>query len=499
MKKALNIVFCIVLSIVVITICSKNSPLYVFNDWVDANAFFTVGKGWMNGLIPYRDLFEQKGPILYLIYGIGTLISDTSFLGIYLLEIISFSIFNYYIIKILNLFVEKKYCYLINTLFFSIIISSSFFVHGGSAEEFCFPLLAYSLYIIIDHYVHNKEINNKKLFINGLLAGIVSLIKFNLLGFWFIWMAFIFFENFVQKKFKKSFYDCMIFLSGMFLPIIIFMIYFFVNNALDDFIEAYITFNFGSYTTKLSLIERIKNFIINFGRQFVQDKLIFHLIIFGFIGIIFTNKIFKKIYPKVFVLISFIFLGLGIYIGGEPYNYYFLLNEIYILFGILFLFVLINDSYLNKHFKIKYIFLIIIVIGLSYYRISKCLNLNYLNLEKNYFAQYTFNEIINKETNPTILNYDNLDGGFYTVSDILPTTKYFMRQNISYDRYPIILDEQNKIIKEKKVQFVIIREYYGNINYHETIPYLNDNYILIDEKEQLYEGMSFKYFLYERK
>ena len=127
------------------------------------------------------------------------------------------------------------------------------------------------------------------------------------------------------------------------------------------------------------------------------------------------------------------------------------------------------------------------------------MNLNYLNLEKNYFAQYTFNEIINKETNPTILNYDNLDGGFYTVSDILPTTKYFMRQNISYDRYPIILDEQNKIIKEKKVQFVIIREYYGNINYHETIPYLNDNYILIDEKEQLYEGMSFKYFLYERK
>ena len=92
-----------------------------------------------------------------------------------------------------------------------------------------------------------------------------------------------------------------------------------------------------------------------------------------------------------------------------------------------------------------------------------------------------------------------MDGGFYTVSDILPTTKYFMRQNISYDRYPIILDEQNKIIKEKKVQFVIIREYYGNINYHETIPYLNDNYILIDEKEQLYEGMSFKYFLYERK
>ena len=97
------------------------------------------------------------------------------------------------------------------------------------------------------------------------------------------------------------------------------------------------------------------------------------------------------------------------------------------------------------------------------------------------------------------MNYDNLDGGFYTVSNILPSTKYFMRQNINYDRYPIIIDEQNKIIKQKKVKFVIIREYYGNIDYHNTIPYLNENYDLIMEHEQLYEGMNFKYFLYSRK
>ena len=135
----------------------------------------------------------------------------------------------------------------------------------------------------------------------------------------------------------------------------------------------------------------------------------------------------------------------------------------------------------------------------SSYRISKSINVSSIKLKKDYYAQFVFDGIIKKEENHTLLNYDNLDGGFYTVSNILPSTKYFMRQNINYDRYPIIIDEQNKIIKQKKVKFVIIREYYENIDYHNTIPYLNENYDLIMEHEQLYEGMNFKYFLYRRK
>ena len=51
---------------VTITIVSACSPLYPFNPWDDANCFFTVGRGIIHGLVPYRDLYEQKGPLLYL-------------------------------------------------------------------------------------------------------------------------------------------------------------------------------------------------------------------------------------------------------------------------------------------------------------------------------------------------------------------------------------------------------------------------------------------------
>ena len=67
-KKWVTILFCFVVSFIGLMLCSKNSFLYPFNDWVDLNAFFTVGRGIKHGMIPYLDLFEQKGPIIYFLF-----------------------------------------------------------------------------------------------------------------------------------------------------------------------------------------------------------------------------------------------------------------------------------------------------------------------------------------------------------------------------------------------------------------------------------------------
>ena len=67
-EKLLVIFFCFLLSFLLLMLCSKCSFLYPFNGWDDFNSFYTVGNSWAKGLIPYRDLFEQKGPLLYLIF-----------------------------------------------------------------------------------------------------------------------------------------------------------------------------------------------------------------------------------------------------------------------------------------------------------------------------------------------------------------------------------------------------------------------------------------------
>lgn len=150
------ILFCFALSALFLLICTKSSFLYPINDWNDSNCFFTVGKGMMQGKVPYRDLFEQKGPLLYFIHGLASLISFDSFLGVFFFEILSFGIFLWFSYRIIFLFSQKAYTYVLLPVLSVAVLSSSSFCKGDSAEEFCLPLLSASLFYLL-RYMKKKE------------------------------------------------------------------------------------------------------------------------------------------------------------------------------------------------------------------------------------------------------------------------------------------------------------------------------------------------------
>lgn len=487
----------VIISAIVLFFCSKNSPFYVFNDWVDANAFFTMGKGMMNGLVPYKDLFEQKGPILYFIYGIGYLLDNDGFLGIYMLEILSSTILCYYLYKLSNLMLNSTYSFFSSILNLVVICSSTSFVQGGSAEEFVLPLIAFGFYSFF--FLIQKGDNRKYIFLNGLIAGIVTLIKFNLLGFWFSWMAVYFFYLVSRKKFKYSIQACLVFLGGMFIPILTFMIYFIINDALLDFINTYFMFNITAYTTEISLSERVTNTFsafciqLNYNLDIKVSTIIALLSLFYFVYC-------KKSWEVIFLVFSFLLLTFGIYFGGLPFIYYYLCFTPYIIFGCIGLFKLygyLKDKYLNS-MPLDYLVYLVVVCFMTY-NVHDNVNLEYYNVKKSDLAQFEFKEIIYQEDDKTLLNYDNLDGGFYTTCNIVPNVKYFMRQNVDYKRYPEIIDGQNQYIAEGKTNFVIVREYFGNFGYRNQLVDLNKNYQLVDVVEQEYEHMDFVYYLYKRK
>ena len=72
-----------------LAICSRSSFIYPCNNWDDSNSYFTMGKVMMNGGVIYRDAFDQKGPLLYFIYGLGYLMSNTTFVGVFVLEVVA--------------------------------------------------------------------------------------------------------------------------------------------------------------------------------------------------------------------------------------------------------------------------------------------------------------------------------------------------------------------------------------------------------------------------
>lgn len=121
-------------------------------------------------------------------------------------------------------------------------------------------------------------------------------------------------------------------------------------------------------------------------------------------------------------------------------------------------------------------------------------NFEFRKVKKDDLVQFQFAKIINEKPNSTLLNYGFLDGGFYTVTGIIPNFKYFQNQNIDYEKYPIIMDEQNRYIKESLADFVVIKVL--NEDDSLDIPYLYENYNKLQTK--YVEDVNCYYMLFEK-
>ncbi len=497
-KKYQFILFSFLVSFIFLSITSKNSFLYPLNDWVDANAFFTVGKSLMNGVIPYKDIFEQKGILLYLIYGLGYLISNKSFYGVFIIEVAFFTIFLYFVSKIVRLFLNSKFVYIILPILSFLITTSVAFTHGGSAEEFCLPMFAFSLYYYLKHF-KEKELTGKILILNGMMAGCVFLIKYTLLGFWIAFMMFIFFDLIIKKKYKEAFLDCIYFLIGMFIPIFLALIYFLLTNSLKEFIDCYFLINMTAYNeTDLGLVVKILEIYDGVIRSLLNNGL---LVFFSILLIpLFISNLKISKYTKFSLVGMCLITALGLFWGMHFYRYYMLPMFIFIVISLIGC-VIYFERFLNKFCfsKFKWIIFSILYILLV---ILTYLNANYKDMilmSKDNMFQFKYASYINNYDKPTMLNMGYLDGGLYTTTGIIPNTRFFEVQNIPYDKYPDNLDDMRENVINKKVDFIL---YYTrkDIDYvKEHDGYIFDNYELVYDDSYLFENDSYTAFLFQLK
>ena len=120
-----------------------------------------------------------------------------------------------------------------------------------------------------------------------------------------------------------------------------------------------------------------------------------------------------------------------------------------------------------------------------------------LEIEKEDLVQFRYAEIMHETENPTLLNYGWLDGGFYTAAGIVPKLRFFYLPNFRYDRFPLIMDEQKRYIKEQLVDFVVVIIPLDLYEEDMSISHLNNNYQLIAKESQVSEDTDFYYLLYK--
>lgn len=447
----------------ILFICTASSPRYATNPWNDANAFLTMGKAMANGLTIYKDIFEQKGPLLYLLHAVAGLISESSFFGVYVIQSVFLSATVFAAYKTALLYVNSGLSIICALLTCFVTVNSGGYYYGDSAEEFCLPFLMISIYFFCRYFKNTEqnELGKPVFLLVGFLAGCVAMIKFTIIGFFFAWAAYILLYIWLaKKKFKVAFLNALTFLGGMIAAIVPWVVYFTVKGALWDFINTYFILNITAYpkAENLGFVSRILMPLHSLGENLVISPVLFVL---GFLGIILfaaTNIFAEK---KVLCRLSVPFvccLGLYIiYFGIRYYNYYFVPMSVFTVFFFIASAYLLGKIAKNKSRLVAAI-LCVLMIPLT------AVASNYCNLSSK-FAPKKGEETVQAKAaeyisshNPEgkILNYGSLDTGIYLATGQIPAFRHFEQQNLLYDKYPENIDEQNRYITEGLADYVAV-------------------------------------------
>ena len=493
-KKTYIILF--VYTFLLLFFCSKMSPLYPFNEWSDINLYFNIGKTIFNGKILYVDAFDHKGPLIFFIYGIGYLISNTSFFGMYIIEAVMWVLMVCSGYLIAKLYLDKMYAFIIALIFPLLVLSHS--SEGGSAEEFIIVFESISLLLFLIYF---KEKDNKThkpvyMFVQGIMCAATILIKINLIVFWFFPLLAVFINILKNKEYKNLIQNIIAYIGGLLALILPVLIYFIWNNALSDTWKTYIVLN-GNYAKLEDISQITENLVVRFYQRLRFETIEYLIILTGVF--LFPIKYIKNIPGKISIMLSFIALHIVIFMSPNYVFYYSIPYYIFSLLGCITIF-----SVLRKYLELeaKWYFYILfsvfaLMIGIkekNFFSTSKSVLLREQEPDDLVFR---FSNIITKEENPTLLNLSlDLGNGVFTKANIMPNVKYFISPNLPHTIYPEMRDEQTRYIENKQVQFIILSEFSFNFDYFYNLPDLNKNYEIID---RYIEHGTKTYYLYKRK
>lgn len=285
----------------------------------DEGITMTMGQVWRNGGVIYRDLHDNKPPMLYLLAALTynqfffkLLLTVWSLATVYLF----WKLLNLNFFKSIKLWIKK-----IGIVIFSLWITLPWWEGNViNGEIFQIGPAIWGMAIILDQ-VENKYLQNKasqkKLFGAGFLFSICFLFKHPGLMDWLAatCIPIFLFINFKINEFKRYIFWMIPLVFGFLLPILAFITYFYINDALFDFISSV----FGGNLNYLSTWQPQASWGSRsaYGGSLNERGIVLISLIFG----VFLVR--KKI--SVIQLVSviwFLFALFGSTMSGRPYVHY---------------------------------------------------------------------------------------------------------------------------------------------------------------------------------
>lgn len=245
---------------------TSTSPLY--DSWGDDSAIFqAVGRGWAEGLLPYVDLFENKGPLIFLIDAIGYSIAPR--VGIFLLQIPAMYLSFLLAWRSLGIFLSGKMK--LAAAIFMFMHYAIYTLDGNRTEEWSMPFLMAATYFFLRGLKAEKFSCPPLIgFIYGLGFGTCVLLRM-LNAAPLCLCAFLSAVFLIQAgEFKTLLKNLLNFCAGAVIVVLPFVIYFAAHGALYDALYGTILLNL-NYSAQRGnfLMENLDEYTIHIVVHFI--------------------------------------------------------------------------------------------------------------------------------------------------------------------------------------------------------------------------------------
>lgn len=204
----------------------------------DSSVFKTVSMMMKHGLMPYRDSFDHKGPLLYCLNALADRLAD--YRGIWAVELVFLTVTFWLIYRIARLSCSRIQSAV--SLFVSLSLLFPSFEGGNLSEEYAMVFIAAALYIFLD-YLISGTLSRGRLFVCGACLGAVLLLRPNMIAAWAVFSLAVLYKTVREHRAKELLYFLFWFLAGLGLILLPFVIWLAYKDSLKWCWKVYVDFN----------------------------------------------------------------------------------------------------------------------------------------------------------------------------------------------------------------------------------------------------------------
>lgn len=455
--------------------------------------FFMCGKAWMNGMVPYVDFTDSKGPLLWLIYGVGYLVSHYDYTGVYWVSCVFYAFTFFFVYKTAHLFLRSgKWSWLV-VIIMTIFFFNAIYHRETKTEDFAQPFMMGAVYFtskLLYVCVDRRNVVEASLWL-GVAFGCTFMMKYNIAAILCIFIVYTLWAVHAEPvKNGCPRIECggwgavarslALMLAGVAVVWLPLLVYFIVEGNLKAFSVEY----FYNTMHTVNNLENRGTLVDQLGSRLVTDAFPLTVQLFATLSPVVVTYMKRC---RTFPLVAFA-VGAVVNSMNGLLIYYFNSTNGLVVFGVISLALLVRNYRHAKSRRINW-WAALVVFPLLVINNNDVRGNYFLHQNSSREAFYYYAALATQYEKPTVIFYRGMPNPDFTVTaGALPGCKYWAQQNGATSA---MRQEQDEAVRSRKADLVAV--YASNYAARDSVkkagyyayksPAKANRYVLFSKKE----------------